>query len=1433
MKRLLIALLVCVYIATAVFSAVLPVTSLADELDPTGTTAATETTETTENSETTESTEASENTEATQTTEATDPVEETVPVEEDPAIQPMDLTWMKYTDYLAAELAKDEADPARNVGREAVFYVGYWQTFICAANPLNPAAGQGFFSHTALEDEYGKSIQVKITDYVVDNDGSLWYKVEALEGETLPAVMDGKPYIIHLDKLQDVNKPTLLIVPQKAMFVGETVSILNLPVAATKSVELETANLPVFFDVIPAGGYWEEGKYWREGSWCELIDTTGWSDLLTEEYRYVTEDSVILIPPEVTVAYETLLKAESAEEYEQIWDQLPETVRNKFTDRHLEDLNNRQEELNNVTHSGNVIYNGQTLEVSVSGRIPENVTLSVAPVSYETVVEEGFDVSNTTDLITALDIKLLNPNGTEWQPADGEYLYLNIDMAALGVPDGKVVRLHHKHDGVINVQDVFIVMNGKLNIRTTGFSIYVVDDIGNTDRSQQIDTSNPYTPVTVNIGETIYLYYYAETTNWWGDPTPWNGNGTWVVNDPTGAIHYTVHSDNDNSEAIGHNQVCARWIKIVGLKETSAPITIIFNRGDTTEECRLSVTVPHAEPGKKRLYIKDMVNTTGCLVATVVDENGNEVSLDGAAFNWSRYDEKNGTTYVVPPAYEDGYRAVNIARDHGGLVEARKNDTRYLPTIYTVEVILADGTELEESYTVYYQSEIINAGFEFPDAHPSTYNFFPNGYPELYWKTTAPGTGTGNITKDVEYADVTGQSDGGANYSVKYAADYDPKTNTGYQFAELNAELVGALYQDIITAPGEDIEWKFAHAKRESARANKMYLVIGATENAQALTNAQLNTLVREARQKVGNNQKFLDCEEPYKLTFSVDGKEYWVWYHDADDQTDYSAAANYGWEEISGSYAVPELPDDPDAVGQYRTRVFFVSDPDASTTANYGNLIDVASAGQYKDYLIEYYEQTYENGVLVTKRIDDRQEKGRALVYSSAELKNYDYFIETEHDYLYKIIINGENYPYDISYSGKAALYIEKYKGAAQDLLEQGKSYEGVDIVMQVVLRDTVIAVQKELQFPSTLTEEQKLTIIEELNKKGSYQATFMLDSPDPDDSFKDGQGYTAEIKSAYITSRDPAGKYKGFVALGDNPELGHNYQVEETFTTEIPGLELEEVTFGVTRYSMGKEWDTMEKATYDETKIKNGEEPLVSAEIRLEGTIKIADVAVTNAYKEKITTIEYKAIGNGKVALTGSTDFVDIPTEQLPFYSGKSVGAEIHKGNGASFEGWYLDEACTQKVPVGTSQYGVVESDGTFKPNANIINADKVTFYAKFTTGTIVIERSNAEPGQSFVYHVTGTTTGGKSVDLYVTVVCNESGYGKTEVLEVLTGTYTVTEVEDWSWRYDAGASQTITHNGGVMTTSFGGNIDRPNWLSGLAEIAKNIFTKVRTTP
>ena len=1452
MKRLLIALLVCVYIATAVFSAVLPVTSLADELDPTGTTAATETTETTENSETTESTEASENTEATQTTEATDPVEETVPVEEDPAIQPMDLTWMKYTDYLAAELAKDEADPARNVGREAVFYVGYWQTFICAANPLNPAAGQGFFSHTALEDEYGKSIQVKITDYVVDNDGSLWYKVEALEGETLPAVMDGKPYIIHLDKLQDVNKPTLLIVPQKAMFVGETVSILNLPVAATKSVELETANLPVFFDVIPAGGYWEEGKYWREGSWCELIDTTGWSDLLTEEYRYVTEDSVILIPPEVTVAYETLLKAESAEEYEQIWDQLPETVRNKFTDRHLEDLNNRQEELNNVTHSGNVIYNGQTLEVSVSGRIPENVTLSVAPVSYETVVEEGFDVSNTTDLITALDIKLLNPNGTEWQPADGERIAVSIGVGALGIEDETVVRLHHKHGDRIEKFDVFLVLDGKVTVYTNGLSIYAVSTTTTTNVAG-LDEIADNSVVTLYVGDNAIFYFKNRNVNAYD-------RGTWNVTDVSGAIHYTVHSQS----TIGNGGMYCPWIKIDALKTTSSNTQVIlefaYSNNDTVNRryYYLNIQSPRANTGSKYLYLKDDVNLTGRIVATLVDDKGNELSLEGAAFTWRRSDNYMISHY----AYGDNQQSINIARDHGGLVEARKDANGYLPTTYYVEALLPGETEpLKADYTVYYQSEFINSGFEFPTAVPDTYTYFPNGWPELYWETTAPGSTTrGNtISMDIEYGEVSSRDD--TNFGVEYAAD---RASGGKQFAELNAEAVGALYQDIITVPNETIEWGFSHAPRRQQSwmnnnnfDNKMYIIIGATENAQRLDDPDgkfdMYDIIDAA-----DDKGVVASGGPVTVTLeysATDKATYSVWYHDAgkpyknDAGRDdfYSAANNYGWTEISGTYT-PE---------QYRTRLFFVSDNKGNASyPNFGNLIDKAKAGQYLTYLIEYYEETFIDGesVLVHKQYrwdeDGNQildangdpirldESGESLLYSSQSIANLDYFISTEDDYLHEILINGENYPYNIRFSGDASIYVERYHGTKthktvvnQTTNDSGlyytegysqNDYSQYDIVMQVVLRDTVVAVQKEIKFPDSVTPEQRLEIITALRETGGYNAHFKLYSDDP------GYSYSADDE-AVITDRDPMGYYTGFVSLGDDPKLNHNYVVQETDLTDMPGLELYKVYFKTVLYSYGAASDPVEKL-YHEVDLSTTN--VISPKFYLHDEAKIADVKVENYYREKSATVYYKAVGNGKVALAGSTEFVDVPSETLPYYSGKSAGATIHEGLGATFVGWYLDEACTQEVPKGTSEYGVVEDDGTFKPSPNKLEGGR-TFYAKFVTGTIVIERSDAEPGQSFVYHVTGTTTGGKPVDLYVTVVCNESGYGKTEVLEVLTGTYTVTEVEDWSWRYDAGASQTITHNGGVMTTSFGGDIDRPNWLSGLAEIAKNIFTKVRTTP
>ena len=78
-----------------------------------------------------------------------------------------------------------------------------------------------------------------------------------------------------------------------------------------------------------------------------------------------------------------------------------------------------------------------------------------------------------------------------------------------------------------------------------------------------------------------------------------------------------------------------------------------------------------------------------------------------------------------------------------------------------------------------------------------------------------------------------------------------------------------------------------------------------------------------------------------------------------------------------------------------------------------------------------------------------------------------------------------------------------------------------------------------------------------------------------------------------------------------------------------------------------------------------------------------------------------------------------------------------------------------------------------------------------------------------------------------MYLTLVCDEEGKGTATVLEVLDGKYTVEEIPDWSWRFkDGGKIENIEVKGKETVVNFEGEIKTPYWLSGLAEIVKNIF-------
>lgn len=1324
------------------------------------------------------------------------------------------LTWKSYRDYYVDQIRDIWNRPKIFVGCKVAFSDSY-TNFLCRPDFEEDSE----ISYPDLTDEYLNS-QFVIDDVYIDEEtDDVWFKLGGVNGESVPETLADNPWVLHVygEDIElgtlDSNPSSFKLLPAAAVFNPDAdgnIVLAKEPVAASHTETINVSELPDVVEYSAVGGIYDldDVLFYDIGE--------GYGE---KGYRYIPVEYLTLIPVQASAAYEKIMDAEDVYEYYEIVYDTPSYVLEQLPAEHIKKFDEKIEQLYELEKKyveTTVSIGTVNLPVRVTGNIPDGLAVNAQLVSDDDVMDIGFDIKKPEDIIIALDVTL-SLDGEEWQPKEGRQVALSIGIGVLGYENDSIVKMHRQHGERIDDFDVFVVENGGVTMVTDGFSIYVVSELGNayTNGAQAITNGST---ITLEVGQKVVYYAYSTANN--------GGNinytkGTWEVIDETGALHYTVYGTGSPNDA----GMTARWIQIDALKAASN-IKLNFNystrNGYSSETYTINVTSPKAnrsEDNGTRLYLKDDVNKSGSLIATLVDENGNEIEdgLEGASFTWSRDDGY----YISPKAYGTDYSSVNIAVDHGGLVEARKENDKFVPTTYTLKVILANGDEKNAKYTVYYQSEIINASFEFPNAQPNTYTFFPNGYPELYWKSTAPGSTSddkaNDVSKDVEYGEVSNGS--GNNYGVYRAADYE---SGGTQFAELNSEAFGALYQDIITAPGEDISWGFSHAPRRDQSwaeniSNAMYMVIGATEDAQKLTQADLIALGQQAENEGKSVVGFSTGETPVKITYTNqknETAEYYVWFHDSgtvprNGNTDaYSEANNYGWTILNGSYTVPE--------GQYRTRLFFVSKPSTNERSlNAGNLIDSAKAGQYKTYLIEYYigKVDKDNQLVIEKFKYDQ--KGEELMYSFVNLLYLDKLVDEENQYLHRIMINGENYPYSIRQKNKdgedvACLYIEKYPKAADFKADENltkNDYSEYDIVMQVYLREVVISVEKSIEFPEGLTEEQKLTIIEGRSSEDAYNVGFNVTSKAVagDDYVYNETGY------AYITKRNPSGGYVGYYAVENHPKIGYEYTIIETSSTVIEGLTLESVSYKTNLYTAGKLNDEKSK---DLTNV-----------FKLEDQTNFAEVFVVNTYAEKQTTIYYKAVGNGKVAFGGGNNYMDTPTEKLGYYSGKAIGAGVSPGNGATFVGWFTDPECT--VPVEAKDGVVDKNTNYFKPNANILYADEVTFYAKFETASIVINRTHANPNQTFVYHIEGKSQDNIPLDMYVTLECDENGVGSIEVLEVLRGTYTVTECDDWSWRHTA-EQQNKTHEKNQLVYDFSKPVKDTQWLNGYSPAADNVYGK-----
>lgn len=784
---------------------------------------------------------------------------------------------------------------------------------------------------------------------------------------------------------------------------------------------------------------------------------------------------------------------------------------------------------------------GSGLAVAVEGVLPKGTELTVQDV---TVNAAEFGIADASNILAAVDIKLLTADGMEYQPhTDGGYVQIALDAGAMGLSDGDVVRLHHKHGNTISTDEIVLVVDGKITFFANQFSIYVVENTTQTS-GQQIASGST---VTMTVGERKIFYSPGLDRNSYtgriDDQYDYYRYYVWSAADADNAINYTVHNTdagyNPNELYGDYDPRVAPWITVEAKKSGTATITIqtTLGRQDLEENPFYvlgSETLTINVVEKDSFHIENDIPESGCLKAVGLE------GTPGVTYTWTRSDGKEVQLEALVQA------GINVSKDRGGVVAGGT------PITYTVRAYDANGNELgTDSYEILYGSEVLNPSFEAPEKISDSwdpirwgedgYGYATNGTPGLYWKTTAPGTGN-HLGHDIEFG--------------KKGSPHGVVPADGYQFVELNAEGYGALYQDVLTTPGATFSWEFSHTNRPG-HTSKMYVVMAASEYARSIINySDIQSLVNTA---TATGKTIPNSGEG--LEFTHNGRTYRIWYNHAED----AATTADAWERVSGTYIVPE--------GQYLTRLFFVAAPESGSDT-FGNLIDGVTAGEFMDYIVEYYKDNKLVEAHTETGSNQRPNTTVNLQYLNEYLDNYKYPAS--------ILVNGRNYPGTLA-DLQNGLCITDYGTKTGSAV----GYEQ-EIVVQIYFQVPNIIVTKIVDIVGMSADEKNAIL-----KKGGFTADFQLENNDAANGiFTAGVEITKYSSTGALTAeasfKDKDGKYVTVV------DYGKTFTVSETSATQISNYKL------VTTIKTGNSRDTLTEGN----------------EVRIDNQFEIAYVEVTNTY-------------------------------------------------------------------------------------------------------------------------------------------------------------------------------------------------------------------------
>lgn len=321
-----------------------------------------------------------------------------------------------------------------------------------------------------------------------------------------------------------------------------------------------------------------------------------------------------------------------------------------------------------------------------------------------------------------------------------------------------------------------------------------------------------------------------------------------------------------------------------GAKESPPESGVVTEEGKSTDSEKISVV------------LKDEILTKGSLTAEV----SGTTESDQIAYQW-QVSEKGQWKDIEDTATVDSRKqSYEVARDGAQKTFRVKVTVNEAVTVYSSE------------YKVNYYDKLQNGSFETPkvsDAGTLTYknaHFIQvaNGTNNLYWKTTAKGAYFGAGNQKDYYIEI---ADGSRSYYGNTVNDPKPVYNISSaaqenQFAELNCEEPGALYQDVLTEPGTVLHWGLEHAGRWGT--DTMAVIISDTKSMSSDWNP------------AGSG---FDQSNPDVQAVLSDEAGKWTYHY--------------------GDYTVP--------AGQYVTRFYFVAVEAANGNLSNGNLLDNISFGK------------------------------------------------------------------------------------------------------------------------------------------------------------------------------------------------------------------------------------------------------------------------------------------------------------------------------------------------------------------------------------------------------------------------------------------------------------------------------------------------------